>query len=112
MIDSKQTTVGFKVAALKKKEIEQTAADLGIDVSTYLRDYLLAGHQKVNRLSAVPDELIFNESEIGEALKIINYLKKLNPKYSNSKIMLAALKIAVENESRFISNKIKNNIYV
>lgn len=112
MIDSKQTTVGFKVAALKKREIEQTAADLGIDVSTYLRDYLLASHEKVNRLSVVPDELVFNESEIEESLKIVNYLKKLNPKYTTSKIMLAALKIAVKNESRIVSNKIKNNIYV
>ena len=99
MIDSKQFTVGFKVSAFKKKEIEQTAADLGIDVSTYLRDRILAQHEKVNRLSIVPDELVFNETEIEEALRAIKYLKKKHPKVSTSKLMQAALKLAVQNLS-------------
>ena len=110
MLDSKQTTVGFKVAALKKREIEQTAADLGIDVSTYLRDRILAQHESVTRLSKVPDELVFHEDEIEVALRAIKYLKKKHPKHSTSKLMLAALKLVVKNESRIISNKIKKHI--
>ena len=110
MIDSKQTTVGFKVAALTKKEIEQTAADLGIDVSTYLRDRLLARHESVARLSKMPDELVFHEDEIEVALRAIKFLKKRHPKHSTSILMLAALKLAVKNESRVVSNKIKKHI--
>lgn len=110
MLDSKQVTIGFKVAVLKKREIEQTAADLGIDVSTYLRDRLLAQHESVTRLSKVPDELVFDGDEIEVALRAIRFLKKKHPKYSTSKLMLAVLKIAVKNESRIVSSKIKNHI--
>lgn len=110
MIDSKQVTIGFKVSAFKKKEIEQTAADLGVDVSTYLRDGILAQHEKVARLSRLPDELIFHESEIEEALKLVCRLKKEYPKCSTSKLLEGALAVALENESRIVSFKIKNYI--
>ena len=109
MLDSKQITVGFKVAALKKKEIAQTAADLGMDVSTYLREGILGEHEKVARLSHVPDELVFDTEDIETALKVVQYLKGKHPKQSASKIILAALKLSAENETLFVSNKIKNH---
>jgi len=110
MIDSKQTTVGFKVAAFKKREIEQTAADLGMDVSTYLRDGIMGMHEKITRLSHIPDELVVNSEEIESALKAILYLKRKHPKKSTSKILLGALKIAAQNETRIASNKLKNHL--
>lgn len=110
MNDSKQVVIGFKVSALKKKKIEQTAADLGVDVSTYLRDRILPRHEKVARLTKVPNELVIEEGEIEMALKAVRYLKRRHPKVSTSKLLNAALNLAVENESRIISNKIQNHI--
>lgn len=110
MIDSKQVTIGFKVAALKKKEITQTAADLEMDVSTYLREGILGTHEKVARLSHIPDELVFDTEDIETALKVVQYLKGRHPKQSTSKILLGALKIAAQNETRIASNKLKNHL--
>lgn len=92
MLDSKQTTVGFKVSALKKREIEQVAADLGIDVSTYLRDQILYQHERVKRLSRVPDELVFEESEIEYSLKAIRYFSELYPQYTTSQEVESSFK--------------------
>jgi len=110
MIDSKQTTVGFKVDGLTKKEIARTAAELGVDVSTYLRDGILGEHEKIKRLSNVPDELVIDEEDLETALKIVQYLKGRHPKHSTSKILLGALKIAAQNETLFVSNKLKNHL--
>ena len=106
MIDSKQITVGFKVPALKKKEIDRTAAELGVDVSTYLRDGILGDHEKIKRLSNVPDELVFAPEDIEAALETIQYLQSRHPKASSSQILLGALKLAAQNETRIASSKL------
>lgn len=106
--DFKQVTVGFKVTALQKREIEAAAKRVGVDVSTYLRDMLLGGHEKVRRFTNVPDELVIHRQYPERVSSDLAVLKSKHKKHSCSGIIAASLKVAAENEKRLVSNKIKN----
>ena len=58
-----QVTIGFKVPASQKREIDQTAKNIGIDTSKYIRGLVMKNHKKVNKLSNYPEKLIFNDIE-------------------------------------------------
>ena len=105
-----QVVVGFKVPASKKREIDQTAKNLSMDISTYMRGIVMENHEKINQLSTYPEKLIFNDAEIKQ---LETLLGKLPQKYWNKNfkgILIAALKASIENEKRIVSNKIGNYI--
>lgn len=103
----KQVTVGFKVSVDQKKEIEAAARRLGVDVSTYLREILMGQHSKVKRFTAVPDALVIDQEYIPTMTEQLKRLWSKHSSHTVSEIIHAALALALENEDRVVSNKIK-----
>lgn len=102
-----QITVGFKVTAQQKHDIEAAAKRLDTDVSAYLRSLLLPGHEKVKRFLHLPDEVLVAPQQVQEAIEAITVLRGKYPKRSPSDLLLAALKMAAASEDLLVSIKIK-----
>ncbi len=103
-----QVTVGFKVPALVKKNIDNTAKEYGMDTSSYLRSILLDKHKRLAKVMHTPDELLLASEDAEQILHLASSLQKKHSKESVSHILIAALKMAKEHETYILSNKLKN----
>ena len=109
----KTSTVGFKVTPAQKRAIAQTAQRLDMDVSTYLRGLCLERHPTLEARAIIPEMLVFSEAEISEVLSIIEQLRSANPKLHPvpiRELMISALRLALDNQHRIVSNKLKNYV--
>lgn len=103
----KSVTLGCKVSPEEKREVEQTARNLGMDKSGYLRARLFQGHEKIQQLSALPNDLIIAPQHADEAAILMEKLRNRYPNHHPSAILQGALSLALGNEYRTVSIKLK-----
>lgn len=104
----KAVTIGCKVSPEEKRQVEQIATNLGMDKSGYMRARLFQEHQKMQQLSALPHDLVIAPEYADAIFNLMQKLKEKHPNQRTSAILQGALSLALENESRYVSNKLKN----
>jgi hypothetical protein len=102
------TIVSAKVSPDELHSIDTSAELSGMNRSAYVRALLFQQNQKFREFSQLPTELIVKPEHANETEKHIQALQKSYPNLSGSEIILCALKVALEQQDRTFSFKIKN----
>lgn len=101
-------TISFRVKPSEKLNISAYAAKSGMDISSYSKMIVLSGHEKLLELWDDPREQVIDQYYQEPIKGILAKLQELYPTHNESELILKSLQIALDNENRIISNKIKN----
>lgn len=104
----KSVTVGCKISPEEKRQLEKITDNLGMDKSTYIRAKLFQEHEKIQQLSALPNDLVIAPEYVESIYNLMKQLKAKHPNQRTSAILQGALSLTLENEGRYVSNKLKN----
>lgn len=102
------TIASAKVSPDELQAIDEAAELNGMNRSTYIRSLLFHQNKKFKEFSQLPPEVIVKTEHADETEKHIQALQKQYPDLSGSEIILSALKVALEQQNRTLSFKIKN----
>lgn len=102
------TIVSAKVSPDELASIDRTAELSGMNRSAYVRALLFQQDKKFKEFSLLPNEVIVKPEHVDETERHIQSLKRSYPNLSGSEIILSALKVALEQQNRTLSLKIKH----
>lgn len=101
-------TICFRAKPSEKLTISAFAQKNGMDLSNYCKMLVLSGHEKLLELWDDPREQIVDQFHQEQIESTLIKLKDSYPLLSDSELILKALQLALDNDKRIISNKIKN----